>query len=137
LAGPGAQTPLPTVASLQADGTIKLDFGEVPRAQRATFDDVVRMTSRADRTTNVSLAISGPAGAVVQWVGFWEGTHGSAGGGLTLKAGHTEQLAFGLYAPSHTHPGELQGSLTITASLADGRVQQRQLPIVIDVVTAH
>ena len=124
------------MASLQADGTIKLDFGEVPRAQRATFDDVVRLTSRAGRTTDVSLAISGPAGAVVQWVGFWEGKQGSDGGGLTLKAGHTEQLAFGLYAPLRTHPGELQGSLTITARLADGRVQQRQLPIVIDVVTA-
>ena len=135
LPGTGTPSPPPTVAGVQADGTIKLDFGHVPQAKDTTYSDVVRMASQTTSTATVSLAVSGPVAKLVEGVGFWEGA-GVVCSGLTLKAGQTQRLAFRFCPSSRAVLGDQQGMLTITASFANGRSQQIRVPVALDLVSA-
>lgn len=135
LSSTGKPSPPPTVAALQADGSIRLDFGQVPRAKDTTYNDVVRMASQVSGTTTVSLALSGPVAKLVKRVGFWDGS-GVVCSGLKLKAGQTQRLAFEFRACSGAALGDYQSTVTITASLTDGRSQEMRLPITLDLVSA-
>jgi PKD repeat protein len=137
----GSATPPPTppsVACTQPDGTVALGFGQVPLAQTAQFPDCLRLASLAGKTATVTLTLSGPAAQVVQRVGFWGGSKsGIEYRDLTLKAKQTIQVAFQIDPAATATPGSQSGTLTVTAKLADGSVQQSELPITLDVVAAH
>ncbi len=135
----GSSTPPPTpstVASTQPDGALVLDFGQVPLAQTIQFSDCVRIASTAGEAADMTLTLSGPAARVVQRVGFWDSRLGVVCGGLTLKPGQTAQLAFQFNVGSTALLGSEPGNLTITAKLADGRVQESGLSIALDIVPA-
>jgi hypothetical protein len=119
LPGTGTPTPPPKVAIVQTDGSIKLDFGSLRRAKDETYDDVLRLASQASGTASLSLALSGPIAKLVKHAGYWEGKHSIVSSSLSLKAGQIAQLAFEIYAPAGTALGEQQGTLTITAKLAN------------------
>jgi len=134
----GSSTPPPTppaVACVQPDGIIALSFGEVPLARTIQFTDVVHMASSAGKTADVTLTLSGPAAKVVQRVGFWGGSKlGVLYKDLTLKVGKTAQVAFQFDVGSTSLLGSQSGTLTLTAKLANGTLQQSELPITLDVV---
>jgi hypothetical protein len=132
----GAPSSLPAVASLQADGTMRFDFGRIPRAKVCIFGDVARIVGLSSTVATIDLAVSGPAGSVVERVGFWADGH-MTGGRLSLSLSQTQQLGFVLSSSRRYVTGSLQGTLTITAQLGDGRVQQARVPLVVDVESAH
>jgi hypothetical protein len=122
------------VAITQTDGTIKLDFGSLPRDKDEIYNAVLLLSSKSSSTVNVNLALSGPVAKLVKRLGYWEGGRGIQTSDLSLKKGATEQLAFELDAPAGTTQGERQGTLTITAKPAKGHSQQNQLSVSADVV---
>ena len=127
---------LPTVACAQPDGTLALGFGALPLAQATQFTDVVRMTSSGAKTADVTLTLSGAAATLVQRVGFWGGaTSGVLDRSLTLKTKHTERVAFAFDPATSASLGSQSTTLTITATLADGSVQQSEVPVTFDVVS--
>ncbi len=128
------QSPEAPVAQILHDGTLALDFGEVPADEATIFADVARMTSAAGETAGVTLALSGPAAAVVQRVGFSDGAGGIVCDDLTLAAGETAQLAFGFDLGADSPCGLQQGTLTVIAELDDGSVQQCELPLTVTVL---
>ena len=136
----GSATPPPTppsVACTQPDGVIALGFGQVPLAQTAQFPDCLRLASVAGKTAAVTLTLSGPAAGVVQRVGFWGGSQlGIQSKGLTLKAKQTIQVAFQIGPAASATLGSQSGTLTIAAKLSDGSLQESELPITLDVVSA-
>ena len=136
LAGWSTQTPLPQVAQWQPDGTMTLVFGNVPRAQKLVFDDVVRMTSTAASTTNVTLTLSGTAAKNVQLLGFWDGKRHPLDTGLTLKMGQTAQVGFQFDLSKDAPLGPQSGTLTIAAKPSKGQLQQCALPFTLDVSPA-
>ncbi len=125
----------PSVACAQPDGSLSLGFGQRPLARTVRFSDVVRMASSAGKKVDVTLTMSGPAAQVVQRVGFWDGSKGGVVyKDLTLKAGRTVQVAFQFDVGSKSLLGNQSGTLTVTAKLANGSLQQSELPVTLDVV---
>ena len=137
LAGWSTQTSLPQVAQWQPDGTMTLVFGAVPRAQKLVFDDVVRMTSTAANTTNVTLTLSGTAAKNVQLLGFWDGKPHPLNTGLTLKMGQTAQVGFQFNLSKGVPLGPQSGTLTIAAKPSMGQLQLCALPFTLDVAPAE
>lgn len=138
---PGSSTALPSssahvpVARASADGTIRLDFGEVPVGETVVFSDVARLSAANDAIT-VTLAVCGPAAALVHRVGFSDGAGGFVCGPVTLSAGETGRLAFEIQAIPGSSSGPYQGTLTVTARTADGFVQCDEVPLVVTVAPA-
>ncbi len=125
----------PSVACSRPDGTIALGFGQVPLAQTARFPDCLRLASVAGKTASVTLALSGPVAQVVQRVGFWGGSKlGIEYKDLTLRAKQTIQVAIQIDPAANATLGSQSGTLTVTAKLPDGSLQQSELPVTLDVV---
>ncbi len=131
LSGPG---PDALVTEVLPDGTLALDFGEVPAAEATEFADVARMTSAAGEAAEVTLALSGPVAAVVERVGFSDEAGDIVCDDLTLAAGETAQMVFGFELGADSPSGLQQGTLTVTAELDDGSVQQCELPLAVTVL---
>jgi hypothetical protein len=134
---PGSSTGTPPVATLLPGGTLKLDFGEVPLGQAIVFDDVARMSSSADETVAVTLALSGPVAGVVQRVGFSNGAGGVLCDALALAAGETARLAFAFDLGADSPTGPLHGTLTVSAEQAGGSVQRSEVPVAVTVAAAE
>ena len=54
LPDPSSQTPAPAVAQVLADGSITLEFGQVPCARTIDFADVLRLESKASKPVSVT-----------------------------------------------------------------------------------
>jgi hypothetical protein len=137
LAEVGGPSPPPTVAETLPDATIALDFGRVPPDQRVLFGDVLRITSGSTAKARVTLSGSGRAAAAVRQVGFWDSKHGMVAHGLILNPGETARMAVELDAGVGLLRGVQSGSLTITATLADGSAQKCEVPITLTIVRAN
>ena len=133
----GSTTLPPTVAYTQPSGVLALDFGQVPLARTVQFSDCLRLTFAAAKTAGVTLTLSGPAAKVIQRVGFWAGKAGVVYSGLSLKAGQTTQLAFQFDVASKALLGSHSGTLTVTARLPNGSLQQSEVAITLDVVSTN
>ena len=140
---PGASTTLappdgsarPLIAVVQTDGTVALDFGQVPAGAPTTFDDVVRMEPQG-ADADVRLDASGPIAAVIRQVGFWDGSQGLITSGLVLSNDTAQQIAFELAVPQDATPGTLDGQLHITATSADGHTQTSLLAMKVTIPAA-
>jgi len=115
---------------------MRLDFGRIPRARDCVFSDVAHMVALSSSVATIDLAVSGPAGSVVERVGFWADGH-MTGGQLSLSPSQTQRIGFVLSSSRRYVIGTMQGTLTITAQLGHGRVQQTCVPLVVDVESAH
>ena len=132
---PSADESTPTpVAAVQADGTLSLDFGQLPSGVPTTFEDAFRMTSRGADAT-VELVVSGPAAALIRRVGFWDESMGIVATGLVLRQDSVQRIAFEVAAPDGARPGKLDGRVTIAATSAGGREQTSVLPMTVTIPT--
>jgi hypothetical protein len=129
----GSSTPPPRVATVQPDGSIKLDFGDLQQGSDTVYSNVLGLTSKSNRTSTLTLSLSGTLAKLVKHIGFY-GKAGFQTTNLTLKAGQTQQLAFELSASSKAALGKQQGSFTLTATLSNRKSQVSQLSMAVEVV---
>jgi hypothetical protein len=118
------------VARQQADGTLALDFGRMPRGQSFDFPDVLRLSSTDSEMARVSISLSGPVADAVQAVGF-SNEDGVVRDDLQLAAGASACVAFVLAPDASTPEGPREGTLTIVVMTPDGSTRLWELPLVV------
>ena len=135
---PGATVPQPppAVAQVLPDNKLGLGFGTVPAGRHVVFPDVLRLSSVANKTSQVEFTISGPVADAVSKVGFWDAERGVVTEGLTLRADEAVQIALELGPPADAS-GILEGGLTVSARLGQDAAQEVELPMRLTVEPAE
>lgn len=126
---PGSTVPPVAVASVQADGSIALDFGQLPLDEAAIFTDVLRITGLTTRRATMTCALSSDTGAPGVQAGVWDAKRESFSRAQVLGGGKTVSIAV-MFGPTSTAtPGPQAMTLSITATLEDGRTQRTDYPL--------
>jgi hypothetical protein len=96
-----------TIAYLDIDGQMRLDFGDEVPGNRNSSPDVIRIVSHDSVARGVTMLVSGLVSSVVDRVEI-------AGGTQTLAAGATARVRIQLAIASNAAPGEYTGFLIVT-----------------------
>ena len=126
---PGATVPPVAVASAQADGSIVLEFGQLPFDEAAIFTDVLRITGLTTRRAAVTCALSSDTEASGVQGGVWAPKRESFSRAQVLGVGKTVSVAVMFEPTSTATPGPQVMTLTVTATLEDGRTQRTDYPL--------
>lgn len=113
---------LMTIAYLDIDGQMRLDFGDEVPGNRNSSPDVIRIVSHDSVARGVTWLLSGPLGSFIERVEI-------AGGSQTLEAGSTARVRIQLAIPKNASPGEYIGVLLVMVQGGD----ELRLPMTVTV----
>lgn len=120
--GPGPADVFP-IASLGADDSISLDFGEVRPGNANASPDVFRVAAYS-QDVHVEFSIEGDAAALVGSIKLFPGT------GDVVSESVTRRVYIKLDVPLDYPPGDVVGTLVVSI---DGGVEVYRLPVLITV----
>lgn len=113
------------IASIDTDGRLSLDFGDVEPRNRNASPDVFEVTGRCDHSISVTFAVEGPAAGLIGSVRFAEDAT------LTVDPEQTRSVYVKLAVPKSA-AGEYGGTLVVSV---DGTTERHELPVLITVKT--
>ena len=115
-----------TIASMDKQGDLSLDFGDLLVPSSTSWTDVFRVTSAAPAALKVSLTASTALAPFVASVGFASDTTGGA-----LNPKQTRNVAVQLVVPSTAAPGTYTGTLTVAVA---GSSESYAIPMAVRVL---
>ena len=120
---PNCPTHLP-IASVDAQGTLTLDFGDQKPKTSVGYSDVFRITSLSSTPLKITFTTSGAAAALIQSVCLQDCRTNR------LPARATRSVAVKLVSPRSAAPGQYMGQLVVGIA---GSPESYTLPIVVNV----
>ncbi len=114
------------IASLDKQGGLSLDFGDVLLSSSASWTDVFRVTSSAPASLKVSFTAGGALAPFIASVGFAADTTGGA-----LNSRQTRNVAVQLVVPKTATAGTYTGTLTVAVA---GSSESHTIPMIVRVL---
>jgi predicted ribosomally synthesized peptide with SipW-like signal peptide len=129
LAQPGESAPPQVVARVESDGALALAFAALPQDTPSTFTDVIRLTGLTNDRPRLTFTLAGARDTSCVSAGLWDAKRHRLSRDAMLAGGSTESLAV-LFDPGRkATPGERTMTLTVVATLKDGRTQTTTYPV--------